>query len=416
MHLFQFRKQKCRARMWFGILLAAVLLVGCGKDQGQPSKERPELSEEELSAMQYIEKIEVEYYYGDGTSYDAYAPKGGNKMNGSVYYHDHGLEYSASACDMGSKSYLYEYMEDMMQYTAETWQDENFGNADNVKFSKMKKDGDNRYQFISATKKNDFEGTTYEARAFFYLDVKEEGAGVLWDLELPVGSVDEETLLILDELAACYGVNLDEIKTAVEEWIEEDRKHAEEQQDIYEPGEGDIVLEEVEGYKYMGITTLTAGDGETECPVMAPRGRSVDIWDTHLSSYMHGVSVDGSLTLIGSQNFMKSVEWEIDLSYDGYRKREETYRNVRKTNMMPISGYEEALYAVISFEELDSYTQEYLPCDKVLCFIRVNDNYALEYDIRLSHDKYDPSTNTVLKELETAYGIDLSEYYNEEEN
>ena len=41
----------------------------------------------------------------------------------------------------------------------------------------------------------------------------------------------------------------------------------------------------------------------------------------------------------------------------------------------------------------------------------MSDDYALEYDIKLSYDEYDNSTDTVIKELETAYGIDLSEYY-----
>lgn len=410
MYLLRFRKQKCKARIWFGILLAALLLVGCGK------KVMPKLSEEELAAMQYIEKTEVEDYYGDGASYDVYAPKGSDKTDGFVYYYGHGITYSASATNLSYNLLLYGYMKDLVQDTAEVWQDENFGNADNVKFSRMKKNGDNRYQFISATKKNDFEGTTFEARAFFYLDVKADGAGVLWDLELEEGNVDEETLVILDELAACYGVDLDEIKTAVEEWIEAERKHAEERQDIYEPEEGEPVLEEVEGYQYMGLTTLTEDDGEIECPVMVPKGWSVDIWDDRVSSYVHGVSVDGSLGRISSQSLMKRVEWEIDISYDGYRKREDTYRNVRKTNMMPISGYEEAFYAAISYEELDSYTQEYFPYTRVWCFIKVSDDHMLDYEIKLFYDDYDASTNAVIKELETAYGIDLSEYYNEEEN
>lgn len=431
MHLLQFRGKKCKARIWLGILLAAAMLAGCGKgmptggvfgekgeERGQERqpKQAPELSEEEVSAMQYIEKIEVEDYYGDGAYYGVYAPKGSDSENGMASYFGHGITYFASACSMDATSYLYEYMEDTVEYTMEDWQDENFGNADDVKLSRVMKNGDDRYQFASAMKENVFDGISFEARAVFYLDVQEKGAGVLWKLELEEGNADEETELIIDEIAACYGVDLDEIKTAVGEWLAAERERAEKRQDIYEPEEGEIVLEEVEGYQYMGVTTLTAGDGETKCPVMAPRGWSVDIWDNHVSSYLHGVSVEGRLGIISPGRFMKSVESDIDISYGVYQKDQDTYRNVRKTNMMPVSGYEEALYAVITYEELDSYTQEYLPCARVQCYIKISDNYALEYNIRLSYDEYDRSTNTIIKELETAYGIDLSEYYNEEGN
>ncbi len=45
-------------------------------------------------------------------------------------------------------------MDDTVQYTVDDWQDENFGNADQVELSKMKKNGDDRYQFASAMKEN----------------------------------------------------------------------------------------------------------------------------------------------------------------------------------------------------------------------------------------------------------------------
>ncbi|RKJ44802.1 hypothetical protein D7X98_10315 [bacterium 1XD8-76] len=48
MHLFQIHKHKRKARIWFGISMAAILLAGCGK-------KIPRLSEEELAALQYRE-------------------------------------------------------------------------------------------------------------------------------------------------------------------------------------------------------------------------------------------------------------------------------------------------------------------------------------------------------------------------
>ena len=415
MFLSAFRKHKYRVHMCFSILLAAALLAGCGRGQSRQFKATPGLSEEELSAMQYIEKIEVEDYYGDGAGYEVYAPKESENEEGMASYFGRGMTYFASACSTDSTSYLYKYLDDTVEYTTEDWRDENFGNARDVKLGKVKKNGEDRYQIASATKENVFDGILFETIAVFYLDVQKEGAGVLWKLELEEGNVDEETQLIIKEIAACYGIDLDEVSTAVGEWIVAESDRVEERQDVYEPAEGDIVLEEVEGYQYMGVTTLTAGDGETECPVMAPRGWSVDIWDNYVTSYLHGVSVDGSLGIISPPSLLKNVESEIGISYGVYQKDQDTYRDVRKTNIMPVSGYEEAFYAVITYEELDRFTEEYLPRVRVCCFFKVSDDYALEYDIRLYQSDYDNSTNMVIKELETAYGIDLSEYYHEEE-
>ncbi len=101
MYLFQIHKHKRKARIWSGISMAAILLVGCGK-------KIPRLSEEELAALQYIEKMEVEDYYGDGVYYEAYVPKGSSYQDGSVSCFDHGITYFASACSLESASYLYE--------------------------------------------------------------------------------------------------------------------------------------------------------------------------------------------------------------------------------------------------------------------------------------------------------------------
>ena len=97
MHMFPFRKYKRKVGIWFSMLLTAILLVGCGKKVSWPS-------EEELAALQYMEKMEVEDYYGDGAYYEAYVPKGSSNEDGSVSYFDHGIIYFASACGLDSTS------------------------------------------------------------------------------------------------------------------------------------------------------------------------------------------------------------------------------------------------------------------------------------------------------------------------
>ncbi|MCM1088477.1 MAG: hypothetical protein NC419_09990 [Muribaculaceae bacterium] len=437
--------------MWFSILLAAFMLTGCGKAQSRleddaPSQEEtepegdareedapeadspedtqpdgkeaesgqpdvlPELSEEEITALQYVEKTEVEDYYGDGAHYDIYAPKGSSNEDGFVSYFEHGLLYSGSACNFGSAQVLYDYLEDSIGYTVEDWRVEGSGYTD-VRVSKVLDNGEDKFQ-IAKAKREDVYGTPYEVSQIYYLDMQGEGAGVLWGLEVEETTADEETERIIDELGACYRVKLDEIK-AGGEWLAADKERATNQQDIYEPEEGETVLEAVDGYQYMGVVTLTTGDGAASCPVMAPRGWSVSIRDNHVSSSMHGISITGSLERISQQRFMWNVESDIESWYGIYTEDTENYRNVKKSDMKPISGYDEALYAALEYEELD-YTEEYQPCIRVRCYIRVNDDYMLVYAIRLLPNDYDKSTNTVIKELETAYGMDLAKYYYEE--
>ena len=47
----------------------------------------------------------------------------------------------------------------------------------------------------------------------------------------------------------------------------------------------------------------------------------------------------------------------------------------------------------------------------MLCFIPVDESFYLAVTIYLSEEQYDASTNTVIRELENAYGLDLSAYY-----
>ena len=70
------------------------------------------------------------------------------------------------------------------------------------------------------------------------------------------------------------------------------------------------------------------------------------------------------------------------------------------------------MQATLAYEGKDSLLKEYAFGAIVFCRIRVDGNYALNCRITLSSDQYDDATNAVIKEVETAYGIDLSGFYN----
>ncbi|MCH5254984.1 MAG: hypothetical protein J1F41_08660 [Lachnospiraceae bacterium] len=379
-----------------------------GADSEPEEESMPELTEEEIAALKYIEKIGVEDFYGDKSVYDAYAPKESSNEDGYVFYYEHGLTYSASACNFDSLPILYDYMDGVIEYDMEDWETEGSGYT-NVQLGEILQNNEDRYQFATA-QKEDIYGTPFVVNKVFYLDVQDNDAGILWELELSEMNVDEETDLVIDEISRCYRVNLDAIKSNGA-WLADDAKRAEQQQDVYEPREDDNVLEKVDGYQYMGLTTLTVNEGAAQCPVMVPMGWQTYIKDNTAMSTLHGVKVYGAIDMLIMKDFLVSVKTDADGSYKSYHDDTERYRKVKLGEIYPIAGYDMASYVVLTYDEKDYLTKEFLPQTEVKCYIRINEDYVLEYTITLSPDEYDDSTNVVIKELEAAYGIDLSEYY-----
>ena len=82
--------------------------------------------------------------------------------------------------------------------------------------------------------------------------------------------------------------------------------------------------------------------------------------------------------------------------------------------MMPMPGFEEAYYVIFTYKEKDYETKKYVNKAEARCYMKLDDDFYLQYNITLTENEYDHTTNVVLEELEDAYGIDLSEYYYEE--
>lgn len=171
----------------------------------------------DVADMQYVELVAVEDYYGDKALYDVYAPIGSSNEDGMVFYYDHGLTFSATACDMESAIFLQQYFDESIEYIQESWQDEEAGYTD-IRAEEVMKNGKDRYWMMTVTTE-DFNGTPFEKKILCYLDVQDkEGVGVMWNLEMLEAGADEETALIIDELAACYHVDLEAMK-ASGEWL-----------------------------------------------------------------------------------------------------------------------------------------------------------------------------------------------------
>lgn len=192
----------------------------------EEEKEEPEEPEEE--ALQYIELIEVEDYYGDNSLYDVYVPIGNENEDGFVSYFGHGLSYFASVYNLGSSALLPSCVEDSIKDLQETWQ-ENPDYSD-IEVSDMLENGSDRYQIITAKKLDIYGAGTYEVKEIYYMDIQGKGVGVLWNMNMTEWSTDEETDLIIDELAKCYEVDLEKLKPSGD-WFaaEEERIRQEEE-------------------------------------------------------------------------------------------------------------------------------------------------------------------------------------------
>lgn len=386
-------------------------------DEADKTEEQDEtagqaFSEEEIENLTYIEVISIEDYYGEHLMYDIYGPKESENKEGFVSYFGHGLYYSAMVYNMGSDSFLYMSFDNIIGYTKEDWEKEGSGYSE-VEIGDVLKNGKDRYATAKAMR-TDYYGTPYEERKIFYLDVADGGVGTIWELEVSENDIDEETALIIDELAGCYGITLEQAK-ADGNYEENNQKRLMEEQDKYEPREGDMVLEKVDGYRYMGMTTLfvEVNGKQAQCPAMVPMGRYSSARENHAGADMHGVKVRANIDMLLGQNLMGSTKVTTDSRYKSYVEDEERIRDVWKSEMIPMYAFEEAYYVIINYEEKDHVTEEFVPKSDVLCNIRIDDDFALRFDITFTYDEYDDSTDTVIKELETAYEIDLSEYYYE---
>ena len=369
----------------------------------------PEMTEEERAALQYVEKIILEDYYGDKTEYEVYVPKDVITGDGFAFINNHGLYFYVTVFNGGSDDRLDNYLNNLVQTDINVWGDEDTGYWE-AEFGEMIRCGDDRFRLASAMRE-DFSGIPYAVKKIYFMDVLKEGVGVIWTLEVSDYGADDVTDALIDEIAKCYRIDLGGIKPG-DTWSAGDAKRNEQQQDEYEPLEG---VEKLEGYQYMGLTVITDYSWEQiPCPIMIPLGRRTYVGDSTAWADMHGVGVSGNFGSLHGSDFLTTIQSRIDSSAGTYERLSDTYANVRAGSAQSIPGYDMASCAAITYEEVDYLTGEFLPRVDVICYIRVQEDYLLTVTITLSFEEYDGSTNTLLKELETAYGIDLSEYYNEE--
>lgn len=364
-------------------------------------------SGEEQSKYVYLEKKRIRDINDRNVICEAYVPKGSEVGGGSAFYSGHGLYYFANTDSFGDASYQYETFTHSYGLMLEYWQG---ADMDYTEFgsSGVLENGNGRY-YILTGKGVDYDGTPYEAKRLYYMEMQSSGASLNWQLEMYGEYADGETDAILCELEECYGICLDAMKTGGR--LEPDTEN----QDVYTVKEGQVKLEDIDGYRYLGYGVLSDYDGTAFCPVFLPKSKGTDLGKDHAYAYLHGVQVIVDVDEIFYGNhLLADMKNDFDIKYESREGNPERIRNLQKKEMVPVPGFEDAVYSVVSYEK-KGYGGEYFPKAEVLCYFRFQDKYYLSLEIFLTGEGYDASTNEVIRELETAYGMDLSDYYYEGE-
>lgn len=398
-------------RITTALALTAVTFAGCGAAENV--EETVEETAEDLvpdpTNLTYLEEYQIKDVYGDGKEYPLYAPKDGINNDGYFYSDDHGVTFTASVYSGSFPEELQMYLETSVNLRVEEWKSNT--EYSEVGVGETLEKGDDRYLFLTA-KAKDYNGIPYQRRLLMYMSVRDGNVGVFWDMELRENGQDEETASLIKEVARCYGLNLSQFDMEDGGWAEQNAQREADRQDVYEPEEGDPVLEKVEGYQYLGMLTLTLDEEENvTCPVLAPMGWNTTADDHRVSTTIHGVAVRLSGYKIGTVNYQTMAQKEADGDLKLRSDPEEGNRNVQISEIMPMTGQEAAVYYVLEYEEQEYGSEEYHKRADVTCIIQVNEKCFVTAKISLKSGEYDSATNSLIKELETAYGLDLSAWY-----
>lgn len=381
-------------------------------------KRKPQALTPDPTNLTYLEEYQITDFYGDGKEYPLYAPKGGENTDGFFYFWEHGVTFTASVYNCGypeiANEALQMYLQETVNLLVKDWK-ENSGYSE-VGVGEILEQGDDRYLFVTA-KAEDLYGTPYQKTKLMYMSVRDGGAGVFWDMEVSEREQDEETAPLIQEVARCYGLNLGELAMEDGAWADQNAQREADQQDVYEPEEGDPVLEKVEGYQYLGMMDIgfCLDEENFTCPVLAPMGWNTSAGEDRVSTTIHGVyvRVSGDYSS-ASQNYQGMMKEGADSDFKYKSDPEEENRNVRVSELMPMKGQEAGVYYVVEYEEKERNADEYHKRADVSFCIQVKEHYYIFGNIYLKSVDYDNKTNDLIQELETAYGLDLSEWYADE--
>lgn len=169
-----------------------------------------------------------------------------------------------------------------------------------------------------------------------------------------------------------------------------------------------------EEYQYLKQVKLKLPYQDTKCKVYIPDGMYQRNADDCASGTLGGICVLVDIVEFSGEE-SKWMERSVASKYSEYTKnKQDKYQNVSVGEILPMTSFEDAEYIGIYYEYLDVYGDVFPAVDIMGYYVLEESEESIKevtVSVEISPLEYDETTDEILKELETAYGMDLHEYY-----
>ncbi|MDE7447018.1 MAG: hypothetical protein K2N15_15125 [Lachnospiraceae bacterium] len=262
------------------------------------------------------------------------------------------------------------------------------------------------YQHMSV-EELDIQENASMRHTLIYVGTTSEGVGYCINLKVLEKETDSETNRILAELGACYNVDLSGYGNS-ENDLNNAGKYVDAAQDVYTQKVGKPEIRKLEEYTFMGVTEIS-GRNDNTYEILIPMGKNTANYGSSMLAEMHGVKIY-MYTGTVYKSLAESVQRELQSKCNSFLEKSRDYKDV---TIGELSATEdgEGIYGAVNVGQCVAYDGLVFPYHEI-CYQRIiGDDVVVHISITLDEYDYDVQTNTLLKEIEQAYQMDLSEFY-----
>lgn len=267
-----------------------------------------------------------------------------------------------------------------------------------------------------------YDGSIEPAVSVFYVEdeiPENEEKRLVWDLTLESGYADETAYKIAEELEQAYQVELvsllppmaertiagDMVRPGIENYVD--------------PIEASQRVLPMEGYELMGEVKISASESEENermVTVYVPRGNRTGIFGSGEKIYkaygdMYGVGLDVDFENVFGRGSdpKETVKSQLEIVNQTMGSRTRDYKNLTIEDVIVNEDNTMAM-GIARCQMVHTLGNEY-PYVRIFVVEKQEGGEILSLDLVLNTSEYVRRTDVLLKEIESLYGLDLSEYY-----
>lgn len=266
----------------------------------------------------------------------------------------------------------------------------------------LQKNGDAVWQVVQVDEES-YSGDIETITTVYYAEAISDNELFVWELELVPNGYNTTTNQILAEVSGFYSLSIEEYGPT-KEMLDGSNRPSEYADYGYEyDGEGEIV-EEVEGYTYIGKTKIADTGWETE--IYVPRGYYTSNWDYMVGFDLYGVDGYAYVDTDYYGSTYSEYAFSEAVGIADYHKEYDTYyQNISDVTMQ---AYEDSKTAVAYFtEESLDYDETSYPVWQILICQELSDDNFIIIQLELNTKYMSRETHQVLKEYGELLGIDF---------